>query len=346
FGQNQNNYYSNVFTDGTPNPTPPYSLADLTGGLWEEFITDKFKPTSWLTIIGGLRQSNFNSPALGSQAAVEESATDPRVGVAFRIPRINWVFHAFYGDFYQAPPLSTATGQLISVAVGQNAAFAPLHGERDQEHQFGVTIPFRRWSLDADTFQTNASNWLDHNNIGESNLFWPITWQAALIQTWEFTLRSPRLWNRGQFHMAYANQIAQARGPITGGLICGNPPASDCPVLVPDIYQPVDHDQRDTLNVGFDATLPWHAFASTNVYYGSGFTNGTPGAQYPGDYLPAHTSVDLSLGKQFREKYTISITGLNVSNRRVLLDNSLTFGGFHFNDPRQIYVEFRYRFHY
>ena len=31
---------------------------------------------------------------------------------------------------------------------------------------------------------------------------------------------------------------------------------------------------------------------------------------------------------------------------RVQLDNSLTFGGFHWNDPRQIYAEFRYRFHY
>jgi outer membrane receptor protein involved in Fe transport len=146
--------------------------------------------------------------------------------------------------------------------------------------------------------------------------------------------------------MSYANQIAQARGPITGGLICGTPPAADCPVLVPNTLQPVDHDQRDTLNVGFTATLPWHSFASTNVYYGSGFTNGTPGAQYPGDYLPAHASVDISLGKNFGEKYALSVTALNVANRRVLLDNSLTFGGFHFNDPRQIYVEFRYHFHY
>ena len=33
-------------------------------------------------------------------------------------------------------------------------------------------------------------------------------------------------------------------------------------------------------------------------------------------------------------------------NRRVLLDNSVTFGGFHWNEPREIYAEFRYRFHY
>ena len=36
---------------------------------------------------------------------------------------------------------------------------------------------------------------------------------------------------------------------------------------------------------------------------------------------------------------------LNANTRRVLLDNSLTLSGFHYNDPREIYVEFRWRFH-
>ncbi len=59
------------------------------------------------------------------------------------------------------------------------------------------------------------------------------------------------------------------------------------------------------------------------------------------------TTFDISLGKTLSEgKYRISVTALNVANRHVLLDNSLTFGGFHYNDPRQIYAEFRWRFHY
>ena len=41
-----------------------------------------------------------------------------------------------------------------------------------------------------------------------------------------------------------------------------------------------------------------------------------------------------------------TITGLNVTNAHLLTDNSLTFGGFHYNSPREIYAEFRYRFHY
>jgi outer membrane receptor protein involved in Fe transport len=210
-------------------------------------------------------------------------------------------------------------------------------------------IPYRGWTLDADNYQTRATNWLDHNNIGESNLFWPITWADALIQGWELTLRSPHLWRRGQLHLAYANQLAQASAPITAGLICPAPVTPVCGLDIPPGYSPVDHDQRNTLNVGFTTTLPWQTYASMNVYYGSGFTNGLygmPNAQYPGQYLPAHTTVDLSVGKDFGEKYALSVTALNVGNVRVQLDNSLTFGGFHWDDPRQVYVEFRYRFHY
>jgi hypothetical protein len=349
FAQHQSNYFNNIFTVCEPPNNPACqnfgpSSAAVTGGLAEAFVSDRFKVTSWLTVIAGLRQSHFDSPSSGVQPEVVENATDPRIGVALKIPRLDWVFRAFYGDFYQAPPLLTATGPLSDLANSQNLAFGALRGERDEEHQFGVTIPYRGWALDADTFQTRAKNWLDHSNIGGSNLFWPLTWDGALIQGWELTLRSPRLWNRGQVHLAYSNQIARARGPFTGGLICGNPPALGCEPG-PD-YSPADHDQRNTLNVGFNATLPWESFASTNIYYGSGFTNGMPDAQYPGNYLPRHTTFDISLGKSFGEKYSVGLTAMNVANRRVLLDNSLTFGGFHFNDPREIYVEFRWRFHY
>jgi hypothetical protein len=336
FAQHQSNYFNNQFTDGSPNFPP--SSASITGGLEAIFLSDKFKVTPWLTLIAGFRQSHFTADFV-------ENEVDPRVGIAVKIPRINWVFRAFYGHFYQPPPLLTATGSLAGFANSQGFAFAPLHGERDEEYQFGVTIPFRGWALDAGHFQTRAQNWLDHNNIGASNLFWPITWDAALIQTWELTLRSPRLWRRGQFHLAYANQIAQATSPITGGLICP-PPTPTCSQYPPPGYNPVDHDQRNTLNLGFNATLPWQAYASTNVYYGSGFHNGFPNALYPGNYLPGHTTFDLSLGKSFKEKYSVSVTALNVANRHVLLDNSVTFGGLHYNDPRQIYGEFRYRFHY
>jgi hypothetical protein len=340
FGQHQYNYFDNYFTDGTPNV--PASSIGVNGGVVSEFINDKFKVTPWFTLIAGFRATQFTS-------TISETATDPRFGAALKVPRLNWVFSGFYGYYYQAPPLSTATGPLLDLANGQNFTFSPLHGERDIQWQYGVTIPYRNWTLNANNYETRAENWLDHNNIGESNIFWPITWSSALIQGWSLTLRSPNVFHHGQFHLAYANQIAQATSPITGGLICPAPVTSACPLDIPPGLAPVDHDQRNTLNLGFNGTLPWGAYASTNIYYGSGFTNGlygTPQAQYPGPYLPSHTTFDLAIGKTFSEKYTISANAVNVANRRVQLDNSLTFGGFHWNDPRQIYGEFRYRFNY
>jgi hypothetical protein len=302
FFQHQHNYYFNDYKDGTPN-FPPSSIG-VNGSLAAEFINDKFKVTPWLTLIAGLRATQFGG------TSVAENSAEPRFGVAVRIPRLNWVLRGFYGYYYQAPPLSTATEQLQQGGAQQGFAFTPLYGERDREWQYGVMIPYHGWTLDADTYQTFAHNWLDHNNIGESNIFWPITWDYALIQGWELTLRSPNLWHRGQFHLAYANQIAQATSPITGGLIFTVPPG----------LSPVDHDQRNTLNFGYNTSLPWHSYASTNIYYGSGFTNGLPGVQYPGNYLPGHTTFDLAIGKSFAEKYTVSVTALNVANRRVQLD--------------------------
>jgi hypothetical protein len=320
-----------------------------TANLETFYIDDRFNPFSWLTLSAGMRptwfsEGNFSADSL--QPPISESAISPRFGATVTVPKIRWTFRAFYGHYYQAPPIETVSGTLEALCNSlSSCGFLPLHGERDEEHQFGVTIPYRGWVLDADTFKTDVANFLDHNNIGASNIFFPLTDTRALIRGWELTLRSPRVAHRGQVHLAYSNQIAEGGGVITGGLnnaaVCGPLADGSVPHLCP-----LDHDQRNTLNLGGDVTLPWRAYFSSNVYYGSGFSNGFPGAPYPGDYLPQHTTFDLSLGKDFGERFTASLTALNVANRRAEYDSSVTYGGFHWNLPRQISVELRYRFHY
>ena len=336
FGQHDNYLFGVLFNDGSG--ALPISEPDTaSGGVVEEYISDNYKPTDWLTLIAGLRQAGFHGQ-------FTENYTDPRLGAALRIPRLNWVFRAFYGLFYQPPPLLTASGPVLTFASANNTTLVPLHGERDEEHQCGLQIPFHGWLLDADTFKNRINNFLDHSNIGDSSIYFPVTVDGALVRAWELTLRSPRIARLGQAHLAYSNQIAEQRGNITGGLICT--PIGDPACDAGFAYTPVDHDQRNTLNVGFNATLPAHAFLSTNVYYGSGFTNGAPDptTPYPNQYLPYNTTFDLALGKSITENISASVTATNVANRRVLLDNSLTFGGFHYNDPRQLYAELRYRF--
>jgi hypothetical protein len=336
YAQHENDLFAVAFNDAS---AQNFSINPIVlGGVEETYLEDNLRATNWLTVIAGLRQSHFTG-------AAAENALYPRVGLALQLPRLHWVLRAFYGHFYQPPPLTSISGPALAYAQSNNDSFVPLRGERDEEHQFGLQIPFRGWLLDADTFSTRAKNFLDHNNIGESSVFIPVTVQGALIQAWELTLRSPHLWRFGQAHLSYSNQIAQQIGGITGGLVCYDPTNSGL-CAVPPGYSALDHDQRNTLNLGLNANLPFHLFGAFNVYYGSGFSNGytDPPSPYSAAYLPSHTTADLSLGRNFGERLTLSVNALNVGNTRVLLDNSLTFGGFHYNDPRQLYTELRYRF--
>ena len=298
------------------------------GSLAAVYAEEQFKATSWLTLNAGIRQTHFSG-------GVVENATSPRIGASLRIPKLHWVFRAFYGHFYQAPPLLTVSGPLLQAANNQDLSFIPLHGERDEEHQFGVTIPFHGWTLDASNFLTRAENFFDHNNFNNSDLFFPVTIQGARINGWELTLRSPRIRHLAQVYLTYSNQLALAFGNINGGLT---------DFSFGDGFALLDHDQRHTLHLGARCDLPFHAYASTDVYYASGFTNGDP--TVPSQHLQPHTTFDLSLGKSFGERFSATLQAINVANRRVLLDNSFTFGGTHYLNPREIFVQLRYRFHY
>jgi hypothetical protein len=330
FAQRDDQFFHVVYNDQSNTVITPLAQSP-TGSLIAGFFEDQFKVSSWLTLNGGLRQTHFSG-------SVVENATSPRMGASVRIPKLNWVFRGFYGHFYQAPPLGTLSGPALSdIRTQQGLDFVPLHGERDEEHQFGVTIPFKNWTLDADNFLTRASNFFDHNSLNSSNVFFPVTVQGARINGWELTLRSPRLRNRAQFYLTYSNQLALGHGCIIGGLI------SPCPTPPPGYFF-LDHDQRNTLHLGGQYTLPWRAYLSTDVYYASGFSNSN--SNIPGDHLQPHTTFDLSLGKSFGERFSVNLQGINVANRRILLDNSFTFGGTHYLNPREILVQVRYRFHY
>jgi len=324
FFQSDAQQFDLLFNDGS-NP-PVRQMASPSGGLFAAYVQDSFRPTRWLTLSAGVRQTHFSGEVL-------ENATSPRIGASLQLPGLGWRLRGFYGEYYQAPPLVTLAGPLLEYATASDLAFLPLHGERDQEWQVGLTIPAGEWSIDTDYFHTRARNFFDHNPLGNSNVFLPLTIEGALIRGTELTLRSPQLWGTVQVRLAWSNQTADGFGAVTGGLTDFSPGAG---------YFALDHDQRNTLNAGFDARLPWEAFASMNLYYGSGFSNGDP----PPSHLPSNTSIDLTIGKGFGERLTASLTVLNLANERLLLDNSLTFGGTHFDYPREVYAEVHYRFEY
>jgi outer membrane receptor protein involved in Fe transport len=326
FGQWDRESVYLIAHDGT---VPPLAQSKPSrGNLEATFFEDQFKAFPWLTLTAGVRLTHFSGE-------INENAASPRLGGTVRIPHLNWVLRGFWGEYYQAPPLSTVSGPLLQYAVTQGLGFIPLRGERDQEHQFGLTIPVRGWSFDVNNYRQRARNYFDHDAIGNSNIFFPLTIDGARLHGWEVTVRSPRLAHRGEVYLTYAYAHAEGQGNVSGGLTDFSPPDSG--------YFLLDHDQRHTLHTGFMFDLPKGVAASGDVAYGSGFTDGS--SDVPA-HLPGHTTFDLTLSRTFGEGVTVSATALNLANRRFLLDNSTTFGGTHYADPRQIYAQIRYRFHW
>jgi hypothetical protein len=324
FAQQDTQFFNVLFNDGS-NPAVLQSLRP-SGNLEAAYVQDTYRATSWLTLSGGVRQTHFDG-------LVIENATDPRAGATVKIPGVDWVLRGFWGKYYQAPPLETLSGPLLAFAQSNALAFLPLHGERDTEWQFGVTIPIQGWTLDIDHFRTEAENFFDHNPIGNSNVFLPITITGALIEATEVTLRSPRFWAGARVHLAFSNQTADGTGTITGGLTDFTPPTG---------YYALDHDQRNTLNAGLEAELPWQTTLALNLYAASGFANGDVGPSH----LRSSVTLDVSLTKTFSRDLSGSLTVLNLADKHLLVDNSLTFDGTHWNNPREIYAELRYRFGY
>ena len=342
FYQRENDLFGALINDGSA-PSQPDQPSNANAGLTEFYVADHLRLGQYVTLLGGERFSIYRSQ-------LNESAIYPRIGATVRIPRLNWVLRGFYGHFFQPAPIETVSSSVLNYASalpsGENT-FTPVPSERDEEHQFGIQIPYKGWTLDVDTFKNRVNNFLDHSNLGESNMYFPIAVDGALIRAWEMTLHSPAISHYGHFYVTYSNQIAEQRGNIIGGFTCSIPTDPACD-LGPQ-YIPLDHDQRDTLNTGFTTNLPLHTWFASNVYYGSGFANGLAGANegpYNGTYLPVHTTFDVSAGHQLSERWRLAVNVINVTNHRVLLDNSITIGGFHFNDPRMIAAELHYRFNF
>lgn len=295
-----------------------------TGTLVAVYAEDSIDVASWLTVRGGLRQVRFSG-------GLRESATTPRLGVVAREPHSGVVFRASYGLVYQPPPLTTVSGPLLGLALEQGFGFLPLRGERDRQSELGAAVPIGGWTLDVSAFRNEARNFFDHDVLGNSNIFFPLTIDRAHIRGFEGTLASPP-GARASLHVSYSHQIVQGEGDVVGGLTDFSPPAGGRFFL--------DHDQRNTLSAGGTVHLPRSIWIGTNVNYGSGFLNGDGP-----DHLPGHTTFDVAVGTVFGA-WTAKVSATNLTNRRYLLDLSNTFGGTHYNEPLALLGAVGWRFHY
>ena len=94
------------------------------------------------------------------------------------------------------------------------------------------------------------------------------------------------------------------------------------------------------MTAGITFRLPRASWLGASLNYGSGFLAGD-GPQH----LPSHATFDVAAGTTVK-MWSVKLSATNVTNKRYLLDESNTFGGTHYAEPRQVSAQVGYRFHY
>jgi len=316
-----------------------FGLAETTGllrsatqqeVLWSNvvalFAEDSYRVTSRLTLNGGLRFQRF-------AGTVTEQATSPRLGAALAVPHVG-VLRGSYSHYYQHPPTSTLSGSLLDFALSEGFGFLPVFGEHDAVWEVGLGIPVHGWTVDVDAYRNMANNLVDHDVLGNSNLLFPLSIEHGRVRAFESTLRSPLLLGRLQLHSAFAYQIAEGRGAVTGGMTDFQPPANHD-------YFFLDHDQRVTFNSGATLDLPKGFWVSGTVLFGSGFLRGDGP-----DHLPAHTTGDVAVGKALTSRVSLRFTAINIADTQYLTGFENSFAGTHWAAPRELAIQMRYKFNY
>jgi len=309
--------------------TAPSRFAQETQVIWSSvaalFAEDSYHASSWLTVNGGLRFERFHGE-------ISEHDTSPRAGVAVNIPGLG-VLRGSYSRYYEHPPTSTIAGPVLDFALSQGFGFLPVRGEHDEVWEIGLGIPVHGWTFDVDAYRNIVANLQDHDVLGNSNLLLPLTIANGRVRAFESTVRSPRLFNRADVRSAFAYQLAQGRGVVTGGMTDFEPPGAG--------YFDLDHDQRVTFNTSATVDLPRGFWVSGTVLVGSGFLLGDGP-----DHLAAHTTADLAAGVTIHTRLGLRLSATNIANSDYFTGLNNAFAGTHYGAPRQVSAQLTYKFHY
>ena len=298
------------------------SQSGLNAGLYAQ---DRFQPTREITIDAGLRWDT-------THAYQTESMLQPRVGITARIPNSGFTAHGYAGRLFQVPPLEAVGLAGSEAAAAADQAFLAVRAERDTVWEAGLTWSHRQVNVDVTYFENHATNFLDHEQLGDSALFFPVNIEHARLRGLELSVSSPPA-RPVRVRLVYSHGYAQARGAITGGLGDLEQPAADG-------YFSLDHDQRNTASASLDVTPHGgRCWFHARIQYGSGFIED----EGPG-HLPPHTTGDVSAGVTLTKHLEAALDVQNVTNNVYLINLSSEFNGTHWARPRYVAGRLRVTF--
>jgi len=270
------------------------------------YVQDKWTPTRYFSVLAGARYDRSTGYVSGSQVS-------PRIEINGQVnPRD--LLHFYYGSLYAAPFLEDTRRSAVVTGGGDPNALPvyDLQPEHDQYYEFGIAHTFAPGVRGYINFwKRDVRNVLDTTQIFPTPIFAVFNNTIGIAKGIEG--RFDARFAGGDSMFISATLSSSMAGGISGSTFLF-PPQSVGDVTL----NPEDHDQ--TVAVTFDYTKRFggdHSFfASFEPQYGTGypvqFQNG-PGR------LPAHLTLDASIGRDSKKGLGFTASFQNFTNRVYLL---------------------------
>jgi len=238
------------------------------GTLFSAYVQDKWTPTQYLSLFGGLRYDHSTGYVSGGQLS-------PRFELNVKMNPSS-IFHAYYGRLYAAPFLED-TRRAAVVIGGGNPGDLPVYDlqpERDTYYEFGIEhqfSPSARAYINA--WKRNVTNVLDTTQLFPTPIFAVYNNSVGVAQGVEG--RVDARWNNGDSMFMSASLSSSQAAGISGGtfLFCPTP-STQCNAGLTDLtLSPEDHDQTLAIILNYTHRLNFDKsyFVSLQPEYGTGY---------------------------------------------------------------------------
>ncbi len=303
------------------------------------FVEDLIRLGDW-TVSAGLRWDHY-------QLLLNRNAFSPRLSVGRYLASAHTVLHASYDRIFQTP---TFANILISSspqidALDSQFLRLPVKPSLGNYYEGGSSTSFsERVRVDLNVYRRDASNFADDDQLLNTGVSYPISFDHAVIYGGEAKLELVRT-GKLTGYVSYSYMVGNVWLPVTGGLFLGDN-ASAALVQLGGHF-PDTQDQRNTLRTGFQYQVTPRLWVASGASFGSGlpFQYGGDQAGALAQYGPAvvsrlnfdrgrvlpQLSVNASLGVDAYTgdhlKLRLQADGDNLNNRLNVIDFGGLFSG-------------------
>jgi len=229
------------------------------------FVQDLARLGNW-TIGVGVRWDHY-------QLLLNRQAVSPRLSISRFFPKANLVVHASYDRVFETPSseniLFSSSPAVAALSPG-NFLRLPVEPSLGNYYEAGVSKAlFGKVKLDANYYQRRFTNFADDDQLDNTSISFPISFNKALIYGAEAKLTLPH-WGRFSGFGSYSYEVGNAWYPVTGGLFLGNNAAAAAANL--SGHFPISQDQRNT----FRGRMRYQLVPRVWVAGGAEFNSGLP----------------------------------------------------------------------